>query len=208
MAQVSTISQYPREQTYVRWGTAGAFGLHFLLVAIVLTVAWLTGIKSIEQLMKESGSPLINQPPPNQQIEVELKDLLPPPPPEPNPDFIKQVVKPPPEPPKPVVKKVEVPKLRPRPVQAPPAVVSRLVVGSGNFPRPGYPYQALIHRESGTVVFSILFNGDGTPSDVDVVSSSGCSDLDASARNWIRTRWHDPNFANSSATVPIAFMLP
>ena len=207
MADVSTLNRYPVEETYFRWGAAGALGIHIFLAAVVLVIAWLTGIKSIEQLMKESGSPAINAPPPDQQIEVELKDDLPPPPPVVNPEFIRQIEKPVPPPPKPVIKKPEVqPKLRPA---APaPAMVSRLVIGSGNFPKPLYPIYAMLHHETGTVVFSIQFDGDGKASDVDVVSSSGYSDLDSSARYWIRSRWHDSNYANSSATVPIAFVPP
>jgi len=207
MSTASTFSQYPQEETYVRWGTFGALSIHIVLAGTILTIAWLTGIKSIEQLMKESGSPAITPPPPEEQIEVELKDLLPPPPPVVNPDFVRQVVKPVPPPPKPVIKKI-VPKPKPRPVVTAPAVVSRLVIGSGAFPRPAYPYQAMLRHETGTVTLSIRFDGEGTPSDVDVLTSSGYSELDASARSWIRTRWHDPSYSNASATVPISFVLP
>jgi len=207
MPHISTLNHYPPEQTYVRWGTAGALGIHILLAAIILIVAWLTGIKSIEQLMKESGSPAIAAPPPDEQIEVELKNILPPPPPVANPDFIKQIVKPPPPPPKLIIKKPEV-QPKPRPVATAPAIVSRLVIGSGSFPRPGYPYESLIHHESGTVVLSIQFDADGSAADVDVISSSGYPDLDASARSWILSRWHDSSYANTSATVPIAYQLP
>lgn len=205
MAHVSTITRYPEEQTYVRWGTTGSFGFHLLVILIVVGIAWLTGVKSLEQLMKESGALAINIPPPaDQQIEVELKDLLPPPPPVENPDFVRQIEKP--KPPPPVIKK---PVVQPKPkasVQSTaPAMVSKLILGTGNFPRPAYPYQALLRHETGTVIISINFDGSGGVSDVNVVTSSGFSDLDSSTRSFVREHWHDPSFAGRSATVPIQY---
>jgi TonB family protein len=206
MANISHMSRYHGSETYLRWGAVGSFGLHFLLAVLVLTVAWLTGVKSIEQLMKESGSLEMNPPPPDQQLEVELKDDLPPPPPTPNPEFIRQIEKPIPPPPKLVLKKpVEQPK--PRPIAQVPAMVSRLVVGSGNFPKPGYPYEAELRRETGTVTLSIQFDSEGGVSDVAVSDSSGHPDLDSGARSFIRAHWRDPDFAGRAVTVPIAFEL-
>jgi len=208
MATISSISHYQEEQTYVRWGTVGSFGLHFLLAAVIVAFAWFTGVKSIEQLMKESGSLAINPPPPDQQMEVELKEELPPPPPTLNPEFVRQIEKPiPPPPVPPVIKKPIVPQPRPRPVVSVPAMVSRLVVGSGGFPKPGYPYEALLRRETGTVTLSIQFDSEGGVSDVDVVDSSGHADLDSGARSFIRAHWRDSSFAGRSATVPIDFEL-
>jgi protein TonB len=207
MANLSTL-HYPAEETYVRWGTAGGFALHLLVAAIILIAAWLTGIKSIEQLMKESGALEIAPPPPDQPIEVELKDLLPPPPPVENPDFIRQVVKPIPSPPIPVpVIKKPIVHNEPRPVTHAHAVVSRLIVGSGSFPQPGYPYDALVNHETGTVTLTIRFDGNGKASSVEIVNSSGHTDLDAGAREFILEHWHDSGFANRSATVPIQFVL-
>jgi len=208
MAHTSVINRYPDEETYGRWGMAGSFSLHVLFIAIVLGIAWLTGVKSIEQLMKESGALAIAPPPPQDQpVEVELKDMLPPPPPVDNPEFIRQIEKPIPIPPPPVIKK---PVVQPRkaapPAPSAPAVVSKLVVGSGNFPRPGYPYEALVRRETGTVIVSIEFDSGGGVSEVNVVTSSGHSDLDSSARSFIREHWRDSSFANQSATVPIQYL--
>jgi TonB family protein len=206
MDTVSSISRYQEEQTYVRWGTAGSFGIHLLLAAVILTVTWLTGVKSIEQLMKESGSLAMNPPPPDQQLEVELKDDLPPPPPTPAPEFIRQIEKPIPPPPKPIIIKKPIEQPRPRAVVSAPAMVSRLVVGSGNFPKPGYPYQALLRHEGGTVMIAIQFDSEGRVSDADVANSSGHPDLDSGASSFIRAHWHDPSFAGRSVTVPIDFV--
>lgn len=206
MAHASVINRYPDEQTYGRWGMAGSFSLHIFFVLIVLGIAWLTGIKSIEQLMKESGALAIQPPPPQDQlVEVELKDVLPPPPLVENPEFIRQIEKP--KPPPPVIKKL-VPKPKPKaavPAPSTPAVVSKLVVGSGSFPRPGYPYEALLRHETGTVMVSIEFDSGGSVDEVNVVASSGHSDLDSSTRSFIREHWRDPNFAGQSATVPIQY---
>ncbi len=207
MVNSSTL-RYPAEHTYVRWGTVGAFGLHVLFAVIILTIAWFTGVKSIEQLMKESGALALAPPPPQDQIEIELKDVLPPPPPVENPDFVRQIEKPVPPPPLPVpVIKPPVVHNEPRPVAHPHAAVSRLVVGSGGFPRPGYPYDALVNHETGTVTLSIRFDENGRASSVEIVNSSGHTDLDAGAREFVLEHWHDAGFANSSATVPISFVL-
>jgi protein TonB len=207
MANLSTL-RYPGEYTYFRWGACGAFGLHVLVAAVILIVAYETGVKSIEQLMKESGALELAPPPPDQPIEIDLKDVLPPPPPVENPEFVRQVVKlvPPPPLPVPVIPKPVV-KNESRPVSHAHATVSKLIVGSGSFPQPGYPYEALINQETGTVTLAIRFDGNGKPSNVEIVKSSGHTDLDSGAREFVLEHWHDGEFANRSATVPIQFVL-
>lgn len=206
MANLSTL-RYPGDETYFRWGAAGAFGFHVLVAAVILTAAYLTGVKSIEQLMKESGALELAPPPPDQPIEIDIKDVLPPPPPVENPEFVRQIVKPVPPPiPVPVIPKPVV-KNEPRPVSHAHAAVSRLIVGSGSFPQPGYPYDALVNRETGTVTLAIRFDGSGKPSNVEIVNSSGHTDLDSGAREFVLEHWHDSGFANRSATVPIQFTL-
>ncbi len=201
----------------MRWGALGSVGLHLLVIAGVLLIAFLTHVKSLEELMRESGSIAQSGPAPEQPMEVVLQpDDVPPPPPTLNPDFIRQIEKPKPvviPPPQPVVVKKPVVQVKPR-YTAPKATgtgesetVSRLVVGSANFPQPGYPYEAQARRQTGTVLISIQFDGSGNAADVSVIQSSGVSILDSSARIFIRSHWKDARFAGQTKTVPIEFTL-
>ena len=216
MAQVSTINQYPPEQLYVRWGAFGSFGIHIFVAGVIVLIAFLTHVKSLEQLMKESGSIATNGPAPEQPMEVILQpDDLPPPPPTDNPEFIREIEKPksvvtPPQAviPKPVVQ------VQPK-YTAPKATgsgesntVSKLIVGSGGFPAPGYPLEAEVRHQAGTVVVNIQFNSEGSVSEAEVIESSGVSILDANARSWIRSHWHNASFASRSVSVPITYRLP
>jgi len=87
------------------------------------------------------------------------------------------------------------------------ASVSRLVVGSSGFPSPGYPYEAQVRRQTGTVLVSIQFDSSGSVSDVEVVRSSGSSTLDLNSRSFIRAHWRNESFAGRRATVPIVYQL-
>jgi periplasmic protein TonB len=217
MPHFAGITRYPTEQVFLRHGATGSLGLHFSVAGLIMLIAFLTHIKSIEQLMAEGGSIAQNGPAPEQSIEVVLRpDDLPPPPPTPNPEFIKQVelpkpvVAPPPPvpitpPPKPVIV------AKPR-YTAPKATgtgesasVSRLVVGSSGFPKPSYPYQAQVRHQAGTVTISIQFDSAGSVDDVDVVESSGVPLLDSATLSFVRSYWHDESFAGRRATVPVEY---
>jgi TonB family protein len=217
MSQTASITRYPDDQFYLRHGATASFGLHLFVAGLVALIAFLTHIKSIEQLMAEGGSIAQNGPAPEENIEVLLRpDDLPPPPPTVNPEFIRQV-----ELPKPVV--IPPPPVavtpRPKPVMvakprftAPKATgtgesasVSRLVVGSSGFPQPGYPYEAQARHQMGTVTISIQFDGTGSVADVDVITSSNVAALDSNTITFVRAHWHDERFAGRQATVPVEY---
>ena len=84
---------------------------------------------------------------------------------------------------------------------------SRLVVGTGGFPQPGYPVEAEMRHQAGTVLVSIQFDGAGRVADAEVVQSSGVSLLDSNTRSFIRSHWHDPSFAGKTVSVPITYHL-
>jgi len=214
-----TDSPYTQEEEQsLRVGATAAVSLHLLVAGVVALAAFLTHIKTIQQLMAEGGSIAQNGPAPQEQMEVVLvPDDLPPPPPTPNPDFIRQIV-----PPKPVVLPPPVPVVaqpKPKPVAHPhytapratgsgdSATVSRLVVGSSGFPQPGYPYLALQRRQTGTVNVSIQFDAAGHAEEVEIIGSSGLAILDSAAQDFIRANWQNESFAGRRATVPIEFHL-
>jgi TonB family protein len=213
------LKRYPGEEVYIRHGATASFGLHLLVAGLVVLVAFLTHIKTIEQLMAEGGSIALNGPAPQENIEVELRPQdLPPPPPTVNPEFIRQVelpkpvvIPPPPVPVTPPPKPVVVAKPR---FTAPKATgtgesasVSRLVVGSSGFPQPAYPYQAMVRHQTGTVAVAIQFDGSGSVSDVEVTQSSGVPILDSATVSYIQANWHNPSFAGHHATVPIEYRM-
>jgi TonB family protein len=219
MAHPASLTRYPAEQIFLRHGAAGSFGLHLFVVSVIILIAFLTHVKTIEQLMAEGGSIAQSGPAPEQSIEVLLRpEDLPPPPPTINPEFIRQtelpkpkVVPPPPVPVRPQPKPVRVSKPRYTAPQATgtgeSASVSQLVVGSSGFPQPGYPYEARLHHQTGTVSIGIQFDGSGAAADVEVIASSGVSILDSSTRNFIREHWHDDSFAGRHVTVPVEYRL-
>jgi TonB family protein len=211
------VTYTPEERASLRFGATAAVGLHVFVAGLVALVAFLTHIKTIQQLMAEGGAIAQNGPAPEEQMEVILVPDELPPPPTPNPEFIRQIVQPKPvviPPPRPVV-----PKPQPKPVVHPryvapkatgsgdSATVSRLVVGSSGFPHPGYPYEALQRHQTGTVNVSIQFDSAGYAEDVEIVGSSGVAILDSSAQSFIRANWHNESFAGRHATVPIEFTM-
>jgi TonB family protein len=217
MSQSAGFTHYPEDQAYLRQGTTASFGLHLLVAGVILLIAFLTHIKTIEQLMAEGGSIAQNGPAPQENIEVELRPQdLPPPPPTVNPEFVRQVelpkpvvIPPPPIPVTPPPKPVVVAKPR---FTAPKATgsgesasVSHLVVGSSGFPQPAYPYQAMVRHQMGTVSVSIQFDGNGSVSDAEVTQSSGVAILDSAAVSAIQSTWHNASFAGRHATIPIEF---
>jgi TonB family protein len=187
---------------------------------MIILVAVLNHVDTIEQLMKKSGSVATDGPAPEDPMEVLIKpDDLPPPPPVVNPEFVQQIEKPKPKPivvPPPVVpppKPVVV--AREKPIYTAPKAtgsgqtntVTRLVVGAGGFPAPGYPWEARMHHQTGTVVISIQFDSDGSVSEAEVVESSGVSSLDSNTEQWVRNHWHNASFAGRSVRVPINYHL-
>jgi TonB family protein len=219
MSDSASFTRYPEDAFYIRHGATASLGLHLFVAGLVVVIAFLTHIKTIEQLMAEGGSIAQNGPAPEENIEVQLRpDDLPPPPPTPNPEFIRQielpkpvVVPPPPVPVTPPPKPIPVAKPH---FTAPKATgsdesasVSRLVVGSSGLPQPGYPQQALVRRQTGTVSVSIQFDAGGSVSDVEVTESSGVSVLDSSTVSFIQSHWHNESFAGRHVTVPIEYHL-
>lgn len=195
------------EKSNLRLGALCSAGLHLFLILFVAVLAWITGVKSLADLMSAAVVP----PPPDQQqiMEIELDEQPPPPPPDVV-DFQRQhlIVKnqppPPPPPPKP---KPPPPKPVVRAEPPPAAPPHELVVGSGHFPQPTYPPRAKLMRISGTVVVNVHFDGSGGVGSVDVESSSGSSILDSSSVNFIRENWHDASWAGKSGRVPIRYQL-
>lgn len=218
MAQTSILSQYPPEQVYFRWGTAGSVGMHLLIAGIIVLSAILTHVKTIEELMKESGSIATNGPAPEEPMEVVLVPAdTPPPPPVVNPDFVRQVELPKPVViPPPVVRPAKKPIAQAKPHYTAPkatgdgqtSTISRLVVGSSEFPQPPYPVEAEMKHQTGTVDVSIQFDGGGRVSDVQVVDSSGPSIFASNTRSWIRSHWHNSQFAGQTVSAPIRYILP
>jgi TonB family protein len=211
------LTRYPEEEHYLRGGATASFGLHLLVAGTIVLIAFLTHIKTIEQLMAEGGSIAQNGPAPQENIDVELRpEDLPPPPPTVNPEFIRQlelpkpvVIPPPPIPVPPRPKPVVVAKPR---YTAPKATgsgdsasVSRLVVGSSGFPQPAYPYQAMVRHQMGTVFVSIQFDGSGSVADAEVAQSSGVAVLDSAAITAIQSTWHNAGFAGRHADISIEF---
>jgi len=208
--QPSELTDYPAERTYAREAIGVSVGAHVLVVVIIGIIALIFHVKSLRDLMLQGGALEIHSPPPEEHIEVFLKDELPPPPPVVTPEFIREIVKPPPPPPVIVPPKPK-PKPTPTPVVAEkPRTVqmeSRLLVGSSGLPQPGYPTRAKLMHISGTVVISVTFDGGGKAIGAEVVSSSGAGILDSSARSFILENWHNDSFAGRTETVPIQYTL-
>ncbi len=80
-------------------------------------------------------------------------------------------------------------------------------MGSSGFPRPAYPYQARVHHQTGTVNIGIQFDASGSPSNVEVVGSSGVSLLDDYTCGFISSHWHNEGFAGRYVTVPVEYDL-
>jgi len=201
------INDYPPERNYAKEATGIAIGAHVLVVVIIGIIALIFHVKSLRDLMLQGGSVEMHSPPPEERIDVFLKDELPPPPPTPTPEFIRVIVKPPP---KPVV--VEKPKPKPQPtpeVVAAPKVQmeSRLVVGTSGLPHPGYPTRAKLMHIAGTVVISVTFDSTGRAVGADVVSSSGSGMLDDPTCSFILGNWRNEAFAGRTETVPVEYNL-
>lgn len=56
-------------------------------------------------------------------------------------------------------------------------------------PSPQYPDTAAQNYEEGTVLTLVFLRASGAPAHVDLLKSSGFSDLDDAAMNWIKDHW-------------------
>jgi TonB family protein len=202
------INDYPPERNYARQALGVSLGAHIFVVVLIGIIAFIFHVKSLRDLMALGGSVEMHAAPPEQKIEVFLKDDLPPPPPLPTPEFVRQIVKPPPAP---VVVPKPKPKLKPAPapVMAAPHVQmeSRLVVGTTGLPHPGYPTRAKLMHISGTVLMSVSFDSSGKAVAAEVVNSSGSGMLDEPTRDFILKNWQYEALAGRTETVPIEYNL-
>lgn len=79
--------------------------------------------------------------------------------------------------------------------------------GSGRFPSPTYPAFAKSARQQGSVRLLVTVEADGTPSSVNVETTSGFSLLDSAARDQVSRRWRWPAGAVRRYIVPVRFIL-
>lgn len=78
---------------------------------------------------------------------------------------------------------------------------------SGTFPAPPYPSFARSRRMQGTVYLSIQVSSTGQVSSVQVARSSGYSDLDRYASDWVKSRWTWSTGKGGSYRQPVVFRL-
>ncbi len=81
-----------------------------------------------------------------------------------------------------------------------------VAIGSKEFPKPPYPYDARVKRIQGTVLVSIDVV-DGAVAKVAVMESCGYSTLDVAATSWIKNRWRFPQQITQSFHQPVKFEL-
>ncbi|TLD71111.1 TonB family protein [Phragmitibacter flavus] len=149
--------------------------------------------------------------PPEMPDLAELEEIRPPEPPK---------IAPQPSPEKPKTESKPKPKPKPRVVNAPnktgtgsgggggsgpPTVFSG--GGKGRFPAPPYPSSARSAGAQGTVRLLVVVEATGVPSSVSIQSSSGSSQLDASAVGTISRRWRWPQGNVRRYIVPIRYVL-
>jgi protein TonB len=79
--------------------------------------------------------------------------------------------------------------------------------GGGSFPSPSYPSAARSARLEGTVVLLVTVESSGTPSSVEIRTSSGHTVLDNAARDHLRRNWRWPSGESRLFVVPIKFVL-
>lgn len=77
----------------------------------------------------------------------------------------------------------------------------------GYFPSPPYPAAARSRGMQGTVYLSITFSSDGSVSSASVSRSSGYSELDRAASDWVRRRWRGPAGQAGTFRQPVQFRL-
>jgi len=79
--------------------------------------------------------------------------------------------------------------------------------GSGYFPTPPYPSQARSRGQQGTVQLSIVFGTDGRVTGASVSRSSGYSELDRAASQWVRRHWRAAAGQVGTFRLPVHFKL-
>ncbi len=99
------------------------------------------------------------------------------------------------------------PKAEGHAAQPPSAVTSSYAPGANIFPHPPYPDEARYLRETGTVTVKVRFDAQGNVAQVDVIQSSGVSDLDRQTRSYIRQEWHSTPYAGQTLSVPVEYKL-
>jgi len=80
-------------------------------------------------------------------------------------------------------------------------------VTKGYFPAPPYPASARSRRLEGTVQLRVTFGPDGRVTSAVVTRSSGYSELDRSASDWVQRRWRGPGGQPGTAQQVIRFKL-
>lgn len=89
----------------------------------------------------------------------------------------------------------------------PPQPVPFSAAGGGSYPAPSYPSAARSARIEGTVLLLVTVESSGTPSGVEVRTSSGHAILDNAARDHLRRNWRWPSGESRLFLVPIKFVL-
>ena len=77
----------------------------------------------------------------------------------------------------------------------------------GYFPAPPYPASARSRGMAGTVYLSITFGADGRVTSASVSRSSGYSELDRTASDWVRRNWRGPAGKAGTYRQPVQFRL-
>jgi protein TonB len=77
----------------------------------------------------------------------------------------------------------------------------------GYFPSPPYPAAARSRGMQGTVYLSITFGADGRVTNATVARSSGYSELDRAAADWVRRRWRGSSTQVGTYRQPVNFRL-
>jgi protein TonB len=77
----------------------------------------------------------------------------------------------------------------------------------GYFPSPPYPAAARSRGMQGTVYLSITFGADGRATAVSVSRSSGYSELDRAASDWVKRNWRAPAGQVGTFRQPVQYRL-
>ncbi len=80
--------------------------------------------------------------------------------------------------------------------------------GTGRYPAPTYPAAALASRQQGSLKLLVTVEADGTPSVIELQSSSGYASLDRAAKDIISRKWRWPNGSMRRFIIPFNFVLP
>jgi TonB family protein len=79
--------------------------------------------------------------------------------------------------------------------------------GSGRYPSPTYPREALEHQLQGKLLLLVAVGANGAVSHVDIKESSGHLLLDQHAAEWVKVHWVWPPGENRLFYVPVIFEL-